>query len=155
MRPKKTAGARTNGVSMLTGTTKSRICSSVMAYPNGTKFTVELTSMKGRPRFIARSLKPFLRYESAKFCKNFLFFFCHFAHFAKIAITHACVLRSCWNFGTRIGGLKANTSIDFWVNLINTRINIEGVISNFTHNSKSNFCQAYRVNRFEEQAENR
>ena len=54
-------------------------------------------------------------------------------------------------FGTRIGGLKANTRIDFWVNLIN----IEGVISNFTHKSKSNFCQAYRVNCFEEQAENR
>jgi len=53
-------------------------------------------------------------------------------------------------FGTRIGGLKANTSIDFGVNLIN----IEGVISDFTHKSKSNFCQAYRVNHFEEQAEN-
>jgi len=54
-------------------------------------------------------------------------------------------------FGTCIGGLNANTSIDFWVNLIN----IEGVISDFAHKSKSSFCQAYRVNRFEEQAENR
>ena len=54
-------------------------------------------------------------------------------------------------FGTHIGGLKANTSINFWVNLIN----IEGVLNDFTHKSKSNFCQAYRVNRFEEQAENR
>ena len=52
-------------------------------------------------------------------------------------------------FGTRIGGLKAKTSIDFWVNLIN----IEGVISDFTHKSK--FCQAYRLNCFKEQAENR
>ena len=46
--------AQENGASILTGTTKSqfsRICSSVMAYPNGTKFTVELASMKGRPRF--------------------------------------------------------------------------------------------------------
>ena len=58
---------------------------------------------------------------------------------------------SIWlKFGTRIGGLKANTSIDFWVNLTK----IEGVISDFTHKSKSKFCQAYRVNRFEEQAEN-
>ena len=48
-------------------------------------------------------------------------------------------------FGTLIGGLKANTSIDFRVNLIN----IEGVISNFTHKSKLN------LNCFEEQAENR
>ena len=47
-------GARANRVSILTGTIKSqfsRICSSVTAYPNGTKFTVELASMKGRPRF--------------------------------------------------------------------------------------------------------
>ena len=46
--------ARANGVSILTGTTKSRvsrICSSVMAYLNGVKFTVELAVMKGRPRF--------------------------------------------------------------------------------------------------------
>ena len=58
---------------------------------------------------------------------------------------------SIWlKFGTRFGGLKANISINFWVNLIK----LEGVISNFTHKSKSNFCQAYRVNHFEEQAEN-
>jgi len=58
---------------------------------------------------------------------------------------------SIWlKFGTRIRGLKANTSIAFGVNLIN----IKEVISDFTHKSKSNFCQAYRVNCFEEQAEN-
>jgi len=58
---------------------------------------------------------------------------------------------SIWlKFGTPIG-LKVNTSIDIGVNLIN----IEGVISDFTHKSKSNFCQAYRVNLFEEYAENR
>ena len=58
---------------------------------------------------------------------------------------------SIWlKFGTRIGGLKVNTSINFGVNLIN----IEGVISDFMHKLKSNFCQAYRVNCFEEKAEN-
>jgi len=31
---------------------------------------------------------------------------------------------------------------------------LKGVINDFTHKSKLNFCQAYRVNRFEEQAEN-
>jgi len=61
---------------------------------------------------------------------------------------HASILLK---FGTRIGGLKANTSIDFWINLIN----IEGVISDFMHKSKSNFCRAYRVKHFKEQAENR
>ena len=47
-------GAYANGVSILTGTTQlrfSHICSSMMAYPNGTKFTMELASMKGRLRF--------------------------------------------------------------------------------------------------------
>ena len=47
-------------------------------------------------------------------------------------------------------GIKANTSIEFGVNLIN----IEGVISGFTHKAKLNFCHAYRVSRFKEQAEN-
>ena len=53
-------------------------------------------------------------------------------------------------FGTYIGGLKANIGINFGVNLIN----IQGVISNFMHKAKSNFCHFYRVNRYEEQAEN-
>ena len=80
-----------------------------------------------------------------------LFLLRHFAHFAKNR-HNSCVRASILlKFGTRIGGLKANTSIDFWLNLIN----IEGVISDFTHKSKSNFCHAYRVNHFEEQAENR
>ena len=54
-------------------------------------------------------------------------------------------------FGTPIGGLKTNTRINFGVNLIN----IQRVISNFMHKAKLNFCHGYRVNRFEEQPENR
>jgi len=145
-------GARANGVSILTGTTNSRfsrICSSVIAYPNGTKFTVELASIKEKSHFKFQQdplscSRDMSQQNFLKFLHFFLFFLCHFAHFAKITITRVCVLRSCWC----IGGLKANTSIDFWINLIN----IEGVISDFIHQSKSNFCQAYRVNRFEEQA---
>jgi len=44
-------GARTNRVSISTGTTNlslSRICSSVMPNPDGTKFTVEVPSTQGR-----------------------------------------------------------------------------------------------------------
>ena len=47
-------GVCANGVSILTETAKlrfSHICSSVMSSPNGTKFTMELASMKGRPDF--------------------------------------------------------------------------------------------------------
>ena len=43
-------------------------------------------------------------------------------------------------------GLKANISIKFRVNLIQ----IQGVISGFTHKVKLNFCHAYRVNHFED-----
>ena len=54
-------------------------------------------------------------------------------------------------FDTRIGGLKANTSINFGVNLMD----IEGVISDFTRTAKAKYCHTYKVNRSEEQAENR
>ena len=59
---------------------------------------------------------------------------------------------SIWlKFGTHIGGLKANASIKFGINVINIR----GATSDFTHKTKLNFCQAYRVNCFKELAENR
>ena len=44
-------------------------------------------------------------------------------------------------FGTRIGGLKANTRNNFGVNLINN----EGVIGDFTHKAESNFCHTYKI----------
>ena len=91
--------------------------------------------------------------------QNFIIISSFFSSFSSSSFRTLCKNRhnSCvrasilLKFSTRIEGLKANTSIDFWINLIN----IEGVISDFTHQSKSNFCQAYRVNCFEEQAENR
>ena len=44
-------------------------------------------------------------------------------------------------FGTLIGGLKENKSFKFGINLFN----IQRVINNFMHKTKSSFCQAYRV----------
>jgi len=59
---------------------------------------------------------------------------------------------SIWlKFGTLIEGLNANNIIKFGIN----PINIRGVTSDFMHLTKSIFCQAYRFNRFEKQAENR
>ena len=59
---------------------------------------------------------------------------------------------SIWlKFGTHIGGLKANTSINFGVNLFK----IQGILSDFMHKGKSNFCHAYRLNCFKEQAKNK
>jgi len=46
-------------------------------------------------------------------------------------------------------GTKGEYQYQIWGNLIK----IQGVISDFMHKTKSNFCHAYRVNRFEEQAE--
>ena len=78
------------------------ICSSMMHYPNGTNFTVELASTQMRPhsKFLIRSLEWYLRYVSANFCKRFFvlyFLHCHFTHFAKIAMTHVCVLQFGWS----------------------------------------------------------
>jgi len=53
-------------------------------------------------------------------------------------------------FETCIGGLKVNTRINLRVNLIN----IQEVLSDFINKAKSNFCHTYRVNSFEELAEN-
>ena len=89
------------------------------------------------------------------FVKNFFAFFffllCHFEHFVK---TTSSTLKSRIHdpnrpqFGKRIDGLKVTS---FGVNMIN----IQGIISHFMLKAKSNFCHAYRVNRSEEQAENR
>ena len=58
---------------------------------------------------------------------------------------------SIWlKFGTCIGGLKANDTIIIEVNLIKN----EGVKRDFTQKARTNFCHAYRVNHFKEQAEN-
>ena len=73
--------------------------------------------MKGMPHFKFQSLKPFLRYESAKFRKNFFVFpsfssssFCTLCKNHHNSCVRALILLK---FGTRIGGLKANTSINF------------------------------------------
>jgi len=64
---------------------------------------------------------------------------------------NSSVRASIWlKFGTLIGDLKSNNSFKFGVN----PINIQGVISDFMCNAKSNFYQTYRLNCFEEQTEN-
>jgi len=145
-------GVRANGVSILTGTTKSRfsrICNSMMAYPNGTKFAVELASMKWRPRF--KFLQDPSNCSGDMSQQNFI----KISSFFRTLWVNRYNSRMCasiWlKFGTRIRGLKVNASIKFGIN----PINIQGVTSDFMHKTKSNFCQAYRVNCFEEQAENR
>ena len=86
--------------------------------------------------------------------QNFVKISLFFSSFCTLCVNrynfHMCA--SIWlKLGTHIGGLNANISIKFGIN----PINIRGVTSDFTHLIKSNFCQAYRLNHFEEQAENR
>jgi len=122
-------------------------------YPNGTKFTVELASIwGGHVSNFNKIPQAIPEIWVSKIRKISLFFFFFVILHTLQNRYNSCMRASVWlKFGTRIGGLKANASIDFGVNLIKT----EGVISNFTHTSKSNFCQAYRVKHFKEQAENR
>ena len=147
-------GASANRVSILTETTKlrfSRIRSSVIPHPNGTKFTVELASTRGRPdfKFYEDPSSRFQDMSQQNFVKIYIFF-----SFRTLCVncynSHMCA--SIWlKFGTRIGGLNVNNRIKFGINLTNIR----GVTSDFTHLTKLNFCQAYRLNCFKEQAENR
>jgi len=93
--------------------------------------------------------------QTIKLSKNFFVFSSYSTssfHTLCINCYNSRMCASIWlNFGTRIGGLKTNTSIKLGINLIN----IWGVTSDFTHKTKFNFCQAYRVTCLEEQAENR
>ena len=73
---------------ILTGTTNSqfsRIRSSVMPDPNGTKFTVEVPSTQGRPH--SKFEERFLQIQAIKLSK-ILCFFLLFAHCKNL--THAC-----------------------------------------------------------------
>jgi len=93
--------------------------------------------------------------QAIKFSKKFLlifFFFLFSSSFHTLCVNryNSCMHASIWlKLCTPIEGLKANTFIKFEINPINIQI----VISNFTHKPKSNFCQAYKLNRLEEQAE--
>ena len=128
-----------------------------MFYPNGTKFTEEVPYTQGRPhsKFKEDSFSHSRDTSNQTFKKFLCFCSCSFYYsFCTLCKNHynLCMRASIWlKFGTHIGYLKANTSVKFGVNLMN----IQGVISNFTHKTKLNFCYAYRVNHFEKKAENR
>jgi len=86
--------------------------------------------------------------------QNFVKISSFFSSFCTLCINryNSRMHASIWlKFNTPIGGLNTNNSIKCGIN----PINIRGVTSDFMHLTKSNFCQAYRLNRFEEKAENR
>ena len=133
--------ARANRVSILEGTTKSCIWCLIWMAPN-----LQWRCPPLRGGILKKIPSAIPKIQAIKKISSF---FSYSFSFHSLCINH-CNLpmhASIWlKFGTLIGGLKANTSIKFEVILIN----IQGVIS-VLHSS---FYQAYRVNRFEEQAEN-
>jgi len=134
--------ARANGVSVLTGRRKWCNRSFVMSYPNVIKFTVKLAFMQQRPhsKFERNPFSSSRNMSEQNFIKFYSLLL--FAHCAKLQM-HALI----WlKFETCIEDLNFNTSIKFGISLIN----IQGVISNFTHETNLNFCYAYRVNHFKE-----
>ena len=123
-------GARANGVIILTGTTKSQfsasVYSSVIPDLNGTKFTEEVfcQNLKKIPLTIPEI-------QAIKLSKK-IYSCSYYSSFCTLCINryNSRMRASIWlKFGTRIGGLKANTIIKFGIILIN----IQGVTSNFTH----------------------
>ena len=113
--------ARPNGVSIFTGTTKSqfsRIRGSIMPYSNGTKFTVELASSKGRPHFKFEWDLFSRLWDMCQqiFMKTFLIFF-FFLH----TLQNRCYSRMwapIWlKFGWHLGGLRQTISINIGINL--------------------------------------
>jgi len=97
-----------------------------------------------------RSLKPFPRYETENFHKNvFVFFFLppsssSFTHFAKIAITLACMLKSCWN-SVHVLWVQRQIPVSILGYICSTVKELKAI---FFQNQS---YQAYRLNCFEEQ----
>jgi len=116
-----------NRVSILAGTTKSwfsRIHSSVMTNPNGTKFTTEMPPTQGRPhsKFEENS------FSHSQDMNNQTFIFFSFCTLC-VNCYNSRMRASIWlKFGPPIGGLKAITSIKFWVNLINIQKVIQVIL---------------------------
>ena len=85
-------------MSILTGLKKtqfSHLCNSVIPYPIGTKFTREVPASKGslHTKFEENRSSHFRDTSEQNFILISSFFLLlHFAHFAKSAIKHKCVL---------------------------------------------------------------
>ena len=152
MRPKKSAR---HTVSILTGRTKtsfSHLCISVITYLIGTKFATQLPASQGslHSKFEGNRSSHF-RDTS---CQSVVFFSSFFFFFFFFVFSHTC--KNCYNtqtrtpialkFGTQKGSPKANPSIKFGTNLMNG----SGVMTDYSRNTRSICCHAYRVNRFME-----
>ena len=76
----------------------------------------------------------------------FVFFFFVFSHTCKNCYNKQTRTQIAMKFGTQKGSPKANPSIKFGTNPMNG----SGVMTDYSHKTRSICCHAYRVNRFME-----
>ena len=137
---------RATPVSILTGRTKtsfSHLCISVITYLIGTKFTTQLPASKGsvHSKFEGNRSSHF---RDTSF-QSFVFFFFVFSHNCKNCYNKQTRTPIALKFSTQKGSPKANPSIKFGTNPING----SGVMTDYSHQTRSICCHAYRVNRSE------
>ena len=137
MWPKKPAR---HAVSILTGkkTQFSHLCISAIPHPIGTKFATEVFSRKGSLH--AKFEENLPSHFWPKYCFYFFIFFLLFPHLASIRLNH----------GELKGLIKTDLSSKFGRN----PMNIHGIMTEYLHKIRSNFCHIHRINPLEERVEN-
>ena len=140
MLPKKPA-RHTMGI--LTGRKKmsfSHLCILVIPYPIGTKFATELSASQGslHTQFEGNCSSHFR--DTSR--QSFNFFFFVFSHTCKNCYKMQMCTPIALQFGTQKGSPNANPSIKFGANLMNG----SGVMTDYSHKTRSICCHAYRIN---------
>ena len=138
-------------VSILTGRKKmsfSHLCISVIPYPIGTKFFLQ-SFPPARGVYIPslKEIAPAIsEIRAAKASIFFHFFFFMFSHTCKNCYNTQMRTPIALKFDSQKGSPKANPSIKCGVHPING----SGVMTDYSHKTRSICCHVYRVNRFME-----
>ena len=145
-------------VSILTGRKKtqfSHLCSSVIAYPIGTKFAREVPASKGslHTKFEENRSSHFRDTSEQNFVLISSFFSSSTSSFRTLRkIRHKTRMRA--RIGLTFGTLKGLIKTDLCTNFGRNPMNIHGVMIDYLRKTRSKVCHAYRVNSFEESVEN-
>ena len=153
MRPKKPGPP----VSTLTGRKKtkfSHLCSSVIPYVIGTKFSREVSASKGIPhtKFEENCSSHFRDTSEQNFVLISSFFSSTSSFRTLRKIRHKTRIRP--RIGLKFGTLKGLIKADLCINCGRNPMNIHGVMTDYLRKIRSKVCHAYRVNSFEESVEN-
>ena len=126
----------------------SRLCTSVISYPIGTTFATKVPSRKGSPhtKFEENRSSHFRDTSDQNFILIVSFFsssFCTLHNIRHKTPKHAPI---GLKFGILRGLIKADLSTTFGRN----PMKIYGVMANYLHKIRLNFCHVHRVNCLEE-----